>query len=126
MLRRPPRSTRTDTLLPDTTLFRSRHADRAPRACPFRKAAAAPGRIADGKPGSGNQPLGIGIEHHLFRRSARRRSWVAVAAGHDMELFPGLRVAVADRYPVAAFALGVVQRLVGVRYEEHTSELTST
>src|SRR3546814_4195016 len=28
MIRRPPRSTRTDTLFPDTTLFRSRWADR--------------------------------------------------------------------------------------------------
>src|SRR3546814_11808770 len=27
MIRRPPRSTRTDTLFPYTTLFRSRHAD---------------------------------------------------------------------------------------------------
>src|SRR3546814_15853839 len=27
MIRRPPRSTRTDTLFPDTTLFRSRTAD---------------------------------------------------------------------------------------------------
>src|SRR3546814_8111576 len=30
MIRRPPRSTRTDTLFPDTTLFRSRH---GPRRC---------------------------------------------------------------------------------------------
>src|SRR3546814_14727088 len=29
MIRRPPRSTRTDTLFPYTTLFRSEHADRA-------------------------------------------------------------------------------------------------
>src|SRR3546814_2900528 len=29
MIRRPPRSTRTDTLLPYTTLFRSQHTDRA-------------------------------------------------------------------------------------------------
>src|SRR3546814_2614752 len=29
MIRRPPRSTRTDTLFPYTTLFRSPHADRA-------------------------------------------------------------------------------------------------
>src|SRR3546814_18638751 len=28
MIRRPPRSTRTDTLFPYTTLFRSRHGDR--------------------------------------------------------------------------------------------------
>src|SRR3546814_10176174 len=31
MIRRPPRSTRTDTLFPYTTLFRSRAAVRAPR-----------------------------------------------------------------------------------------------
>src|SRR3546814_6981373 len=30
MIRRPPRSTRTDTLFPYTTLFRSRHAARLP------------------------------------------------------------------------------------------------
>src|SRR3546814_9151587 len=33
MIRRPPRSTRTDTLFPNTTLFRSRQAD-ARAACP--------------------------------------------------------------------------------------------
>src|SRR3546814_9992658 len=32
MIRRPPRSTRTDTLFPYTTLFRSVHADAAQRA----------------------------------------------------------------------------------------------
>src|SRR3546814_4715529 len=31
MIRRPPRSTRTDTLLPDTTLFRSHRHARPPR-----------------------------------------------------------------------------------------------
>src|SRR3546814_1594302 len=31
MIRRPPRSTRTDTLFPYTTLFRSQQADRIPR-----------------------------------------------------------------------------------------------
>src|SRR3546814_20835414 len=33
MIRRPPRSTRTDTLFPYTTLFRSAGPDRAARAC---------------------------------------------------------------------------------------------
>src|SRR3546814_15645742 len=41
MIRRPPRSTRTDTLFPYTTLFRSREADifaiSAPRACADQK-----------------------------------------------------------------------------------------
>src|SRR3546814_8224520 len=34
MIRRPPRSTRTDTLFPYTTLFRSCRGRRRPRACP--------------------------------------------------------------------------------------------
>src|SRR3546814_8952281 len=33
MIRRPPRSTRTDTLFPYTTLFRSRSSSRARRLC---------------------------------------------------------------------------------------------
>src|SRR3546814_18806469 len=33
MIRRPPRSTRTDTLFPSTTLFRSRSAAAATRSC---------------------------------------------------------------------------------------------
>src|SRR3546814_9709381 len=37
MIRRPPRSTRTDTLFPYTTLFRSR--DLAPRLCGVRRSA---------------------------------------------------------------------------------------
>src|SRR3546814_2625023 len=34
MIRRPPRSTRTDTLFPYTTLFRSRRMSQACRCCP--------------------------------------------------------------------------------------------
>src|SRR3546814_10619424 len=34
MIRRPPRSTRTDTLFPYTTLFRSRHVALSGHACP--------------------------------------------------------------------------------------------
>src|SRR3546814_14315616 len=36
MIRRPPRSTRTDTLFPYTTLFRSRRLDESPRQHPRR------------------------------------------------------------------------------------------
>src|SRR3546814_1848103 len=49
MIRRPPRSTRTDTLFPYTTLFRSEH-DRS-------------GLRHDGRPG-----------HHAAHRDARRRT----------------------------------------------------
>src|SRR3546814_3927712 len=36
MIRRPPRSTRTDTLFPDTTLFRSRYPDLEVRETAYR------------------------------------------------------------------------------------------
>src|SRR3546814_1817974 len=49
MIRRPPRSTRTDTLFPYTTLFRSPSGDRAPR----RPVAAARLRRGLGRPDLG-------------------------------------------------------------------------
>src|SRR3546814_1787604 len=42
MIRRPPRSTRTDTLFPYTTLFRSWHRRRGPRWPEARRASAPP------------------------------------------------------------------------------------
>src|SRR3546814_6088325 len=47
MIRRPPRSTRTDTLFPYTTLFRSRQKGRPPRAAPIPHPAAAHLLLAD-------------------------------------------------------------------------------
>src|SRR3546814_4641594 len=38
MIRRPPRSTRTDTLFPYTTLFRSPHRRASPQVCRVRRA----------------------------------------------------------------------------------------
>src|SRR3546814_9508953 len=57
MIRRPPRSTRTDTLFPYTTLFRSNHAERAhearkrpePALHDALRAALGDGRIARGQ-----------------------------------------------------------------------------
>src|SRR3546814_9670147 len=49
MIRRPPRSTRTDTLFPYTTLFRSAGADR-------RRARGLGQRRADGAPGPAGRP----------------------------------------------------------------------
>src|SRR3546814_5305246 len=43
MIRRPPRSTRTDTLFPYTTLFRS-HCGTFPRSCEIRGPSSAPCR----------------------------------------------------------------------------------
>src|SRR3546814_1936060 len=47
MIRRPPRSTRTDTLFPYTTLFRSQGRSRAVHAMAARVAAACGGAVAD-------------------------------------------------------------------------------
>src|SRR3546814_13666072 len=58
MIRRPPRATRTDTLFPYTTLFRSRAGLGADRAC-------GPGGLARGAGTEGVRPAvgGAGPEH---------------------------------------------------------------
>src|SRR3546814_17865059 len=63
MIRRPPRSTRTDTLFPYTTLFRSR------RSCPRRRIAPRPPKGDDGRrdsrrPGSDPHWFGCGLGGH--------------------------------------------------------------
>src|SRR3546814_8153260 len=66
MIRRPPRSTRTDTLFPYTTLFRSPSPKAAARPpLPFRKWSASP-------QGRGRLPSGICCRPRHHRR--RRRS----------------------------------------------------
>src|SRR3546814_4935779 len=100
MIRRPPRSTRTDTLFPYTTLFRSlRTAER-------RNASAA-------ALGSANPYQGRGSARRLHARSSFPHG-----VGRDIraDLFPSL--------PERAGGLRV-HRGAGVRSEEHTSELQS-
>src|SRR3546814_7287830 len=67
MIRRPPRSTRTDTLFPYTTLFRSAAAK---TAADHRDAAAAsaafPAPLREG--GIGNRGQGDRLRHHLLLR----------------------------------------------------------
>src|SRR3546814_3500521 len=128
MIRRPPRSTRTDTLVPYTTLFRS--SDRLVEfpLCLFGVA------------------LGTVILPHLSRRHAAED-----AAGYDHSLDWGLRMALLAGAPaglglllladpitatvynygkftafdthMAAISLSAMS--LGVRSEEHTSELQS-
>src|SRR3546814_5083294 len=96
MIRRPPRSTRTDTLFPYTTLFRSRALRRARR------------------PGPGDDVV---VE-------PRSHAAVVVAREHarDDRHLPACRVAVALIEPVH---VGHELALRPVRSEEHTSELQS-
>src|SRR3546814_3368359 len=67
MIRRPPRSTRTDTLFPYTTLFRSR-AIASPATCRFRHRIRRPPR-PDGGTGSRAAPVS-----HKDRRSEEHTS----------------------------------------------------
>src|SRR3546814_7928124 len=97
MIRRPPRSTRTDTLFPYTTLFRSRRL--SPRL------AAAPGQRADRlTPGK------------TAATSARRRTGTAVRASEAYR--PTCRA-------MGAWGGTAPQGALRARSDEHTSELQS-
>src|SRR3546814_6591706 len=100
MIRRPPRSTRTDTLFPYTTLFRS-----IARKGAQRLAVARIGACAAGVPDAGHHIAAVGPVAHRH---------VDALIGHD----PG------DHQMCDA---EVVEHIVdsGRRSEEHTSELQS-
>src|SRR3546814_6850897 len=132
MLRRPPRSTRTDTLFPDTTLFRSaartahngrdrhyRNGGRQPRRPRTRLARARPrlpARLADGV-----RECRLLSDRRCGPRHARRepdrdggdRRRTGRGRAHDAD-------ARAERGPSR-----VHRRLPVARSEEHTSELPS-
>src|SRR3546814_2395893 len=101
MIRRPPRTTRTDSLLPYTTLFRSDVLDRV---------GVVHAVAVDGALRAGARPV-----PGLARR-------VAVAAEQQVlaVLAPGHQ----HQYRLGFGKTGQVQQ-VGVRSEEHTSELQS-
>src|SRR3546814_4679717 len=100
MIRRPPRSTRTDTLFPYTTLFRS-HAR-----------AAAPDRAAGRLHRRGNRGLG---EQRQPQRALPLRLGAQVQALPRGALTPGRL----QESPLTCTESG------GIRSEEHTSELQS-
>src|SRR3546814_5664536 len=101
MIRRPPRSTRTDTLFPYTTLFRSDRALEHPHP-----------RVRQPGPAAG-AGLGRPGRHDLGRLRDGRR--LAPAVDRD-----ALRRRAADQRP----RLPVAERSQ-LRSEEHTSELQS-
>src|SRR3546814_5313919 len=103
MIRRPPRSTRTDTLFPYTTLFRS--------------IGAVAHAIAAADAAGLHEHLAIGAAvDHIGRTIGHAMRMLAVAAAcRHMQMREGLaRLAVEPRQP-----------FVAVRSEEHTSELQS-
>src|SRR3546814_6557966 len=109
MIRRPPRSTRTDTLFPYTTLFRSHHHPPADRQCSEIRRLPQVGDEVDGI----GDPVG-GV--------ARHRQRVHPGEAHPEEH----RVAAAAQLGEADVAAERPARHdVDARSEEHTSELQS-
>src|SRR3546814_1872573 len=106
MIRRPPRSTRTDTLFPYTTLFRCR---RRPRPRSIDRA-----RRPGGRPRPGALSLaGLSIER------ARKRFG-------DVEVLKGVSIDVADgEFAVIVGPSGCGKSTLLRKSEEHTSELQS-
>src|SRR3546814_8956395 len=107
MIRRPPRSTRTDTLFPYTTLFRSH---RAPcgTAQPARRRGWRERAAAWVPPGASEAE--VGRQQHRARRAGR----VTVAALVDRR-----HVVLVEQ------VVGVQAQVEVLRSEEHTSELQS-
>src|SRR3546814_7796156 len=106
MIRRPPRSTRTDTLFPYTTLFRA----------PYR-----------GGRGPGGDRRRAAREIHQHRRDARRDRALKRAQGASASSGSTvLRKAVSEKAPARATRSTPLRSMMKVeRSEEHTSELQS-
>src|SRR3546814_1346049 len=102
MIRRPPRSTRTDTLFPYTTLFRSGCC--FSRDCPLKARAS--------RPRAHGLTLLVGNQRHRSDKDEKRHS-PRLPHDHGQD----------DRWHRISDALDLGQR--GRRSEEHTSELQS-
>src|SRR3546814_1408330 len=102
MIRRPPRSTRTDTLFPYTTLFRSDRVDRAV---------------------FGGAEHGDRHQHRLAFAFAARQHVLQRAGVQPHAVFgQQFQLVAAEAEQLQAIAPGVMR---GDRSEEHTSELQS-
>src|SRR3546814_2418497 len=115
-IRRPPRSTRTDTLFPYTTLFRSR--GRTHRAS---------ARAGAGRTGDRSGPSRAGGRHRSVdaaARGGRDRALRRGRRGGDRIVAPAAP-ARPDREPTAGGRSGSLGRHRIDRSEEHTSELQS-
>src|SRR3546814_10333151 len=93
MIRRPPRSTRTDTLFPYTTLFRSRDRPprRAARACAAGAAAGRHRRVS----GAVLERNGALAHRPPARRGVGRRAVTARSEEHTSELQSLMRISYA-------------------------------
>src|SRR3546814_5323119 len=125
MIRRPPRSTRTDTLFPYTTLFRSKR----PGDCD-----AVPGSVYSVRASARRRRIARPVPHARAMTTAAELYAQAVAALNrsDWARAHALAARVLAQAPDSAgvqFVAGVAAMYLGqlpaARSEEHTSELQS-
>src|SRR3546814_1362336 len=109
MIRRPPRSTRTDTLFPYTTHFRSRAKVEARETQPTQP-------VAD-------QVLHVHVAHFVFASPVPAPS--ASSPGHTVGDRPWCRSSGPAPPPASAVTPQKSTTLARTRSEEHTSELQS-
>src|SRR3546814_1352428 len=112
MIRRPPRSTRTDTRFPYTTLFRSDQA--LPRACRH--------RVVDRVEGEERVARKIELGDQPGREGRAEEGQVDVGRPPRVRMvLPGIGARLDRLEPVPSFGVGDGP----ARSEEHTSELQS-
>src|SRR3546814_6833265 len=116
MIRRPPRSTRTDTLCPYTTLFRSRH----PQLARFLEL------VPEGDRIDRSVLLLVGIGVGAFVAQLPRAGFGLAARRDGLDVLD-LETVLQIAFDVDLAIVGSEARVVGVagRSEEHTSELQS-
>src|SRR3546814_1146429 len=119
MIRRPPRSTRTDTLFPYTTLFRSHYFDAKEASLDFAKALrGALLLVQDYKLG---RPLGAAPD---AERATRAESWRSQRSLRNVLINLKAAQALYEGSGEASFSALTRAQPQG-RSEEHTSELQS-
>src|SRR3546814_9874069 len=127
MIRRPPRSTRTDTLFPYTTLFRSLQGDEHRRSTGLGVAGSAcrargqtPRRRRHGHDTEGGHHAAVARRWQCLGQQRRGDGWDDPGAQPERHLLI---------YADATLKLGDCLRFEGFglesRWEEHTTELTS-
>src|SRR3546814_20599549 len=109
MIRRPPRSTRTDTLFPYTTLFRS--SQTAPAAVPAPAAPASPVELKDVIERDPNYVIGISYPPHINQYPGLAAELQRYADAARSELMPDV-AGLAGAQPSAPYDLPLAYHML--------------
>src|SRR3546814_2943573 len=122
MIRRPPRSTRTDTLFPYTTLFRSAHRQSRRRPSPPLPGKTPAPHEYPSPPGPSGSRLSRFALALGFETLAQVCEIPCIHAPHRLGVDPVQQI-LAELLAVAVAADQLAHVFAGARSEEHTSEL---